>query len=215
MKNQRGFAALEAVLILIIIVIIGGVVWYVIKQNKDTAGPGASTVSKTEKEPIEEYKPTSTVPKDWKIYENKKYKISFAYPGNSKVDVGKGDQEHETGIHKDVNELVYFTISEIGGGGEGGDGLFLSFYAFDLSIEQTIEKLKESYVEENPVPAPTLKEITFQGKKGLKVNISESDNPLLKYYVEHNGYTFELPLIDPNYIPYNTPKVIVDSIKFL
>lgn len=215
MKNQRGFAALEAVLILIIVAMIGGVVWYVVKQNQDKAEPKASTISETEKKPVEEYKPTTTVPDDWKIYENEKYKISFAHPGNSKVEIGKGDQEHETGIHKDVNELVYFTISEIGSGGEGGDGLFVSFYAFDLSIEQTIEKLKESYEEENPVPAPTSKEITFQGKKGLEVNIGDSDNPLFQYYVEHNGYTFELPLIDPNYIPYNTPKVIVDSFKFL
>jgi hypothetical protein len=236
MKNQRGFAALEAVLIVIIIAMLGGVIWYVVKQNKDTGQTGSSSSSAMEQS-TEKYKPTFSVPDGWKTYENQEYKISFAYPHDWKVDTKTKEPGQENSYS--ASELINFSINSRGVFlSTSGEPIDASITVLDQPAEQIIEKLKKDYDEtyeeqiklgggygENLPRVFTSKEIIFQGKKGFEVIQGEFNNNFVIYYfVEHNGHTFWMPGFDPEIAttqdedptnPTYTARTIIDSVKFL
>lgn len=85
MKNQRGFAILEAVLILVIIAIVGGVGWYVVKQNKDKDQSKTETSSSSApQEPsLQEIETLDT--SDWKNYTDDGG-YTFSYPSDWSLD---------------------------------------------------------------------------------------------------------------------------------
>ncbi|HET9850615.1 MAG TPA: hypothetical protein VFP35_03265 [Candidatus Saccharimonadales bacterium] len=85
MKRQSGFAALEALLILIIIAIIGGTGYYVwhsknqtdkiLNSTTNTSSSRTATKSTVAEPPADPYK-------GWSTYTTKGEKISFRYPEN-------------------------------------------------------------------------------------------------------------------------------------
>jgi hypothetical protein len=83
-KNQSGFSAVEAFLILVIVGIIGGTGWYVLRANNNTnktlnnagLGTAAKTRKKTSPAPTPPVDPTSS----WTSYSSKSGKYSLKYP---------------------------------------------------------------------------------------------------------------------------------------
>jgi hypothetical protein len=86
--NQKGFAVLHIVLILIVVAIVGFAGWYVYKANKDTN----STLNNLDNSEISITATPTPAPTiedetaDWKIYTSEKYKFSFKYPADWVVD---------------------------------------------------------------------------------------------------------------------------------
>jgi Tfp pilus assembly protein PilV len=83
-KNQSGFSAIEALLILVIVGIIGGTGWYVLQANKNTnntlnnagLGTAAKSGKKISPAPTSPADPTSS----WTSYSSKSGKYSLKYP---------------------------------------------------------------------------------------------------------------------------------------
>lgn len=66
-KNQKGFSAIEGLLILVIVGIIGGTGWYVWdRNNSESTNTGTPTSSEEKKETVEE----NLVSKNWKRYKS-------------------------------------------------------------------------------------------------------------------------------------------------
>jgi hypothetical protein len=111
-KNQKGFSAVEGLLIFIIVAIIAGVGWYVWDSNKKTNNILNSADKSSNATPISTKKKTTTdktTPdpySGWKGYTNSKYGISFKYPttwalsDESQLDPSKSatKQEFATGL---------------------------------------------------------------------------------------------------------------------
>src|ERR1700722_1729362 len=79
-KNEHGFSAVELVLVIIIIVLIGGVSWIVYKNHhKTNLSNNLSTSTKLTTAP--KRPTTTTIPyAGWKTYTLKQEKITFRYP---------------------------------------------------------------------------------------------------------------------------------------
>lgn len=75
MKNQKGFSAVEALLILIIIGLLSVIGWHVWDSNKKTNGSAK----------IAESKPLNGNPSEWSWYEKKGAGFKFSYPKNWKI----------------------------------------------------------------------------------------------------------------------------------
>ena len=74
-KNEKGFSAVEALIILVIVVLIGGVGYLIYKNHHKAAAPLAVTVTKT----------TTTKPAPavtWKTYSNQQAGFTFQYPAS-------------------------------------------------------------------------------------------------------------------------------------
>jgi hypothetical protein len=79
--NEKGFSAVEGLLILIIVSIIGGAGWYVWNANNkaqdslDNADASSSTTAN-----LKSKKGNFQLPAGWQWYENKELSVKFAYP---------------------------------------------------------------------------------------------------------------------------------------
>jgi type II secretory pathway pseudopilin PulG len=90
MKNQKGFSIIEAILILVIVGMIGGIGWYVWSaQNKvnqtlnkadsvSNSAPKVTTKAKTSTSTKNETLNTT----NWSMYTNTQFKYSYKYPNN-------------------------------------------------------------------------------------------------------------------------------------
>src|SRR3990167_7517418 len=77
--NQKGFSAVEAILIFVIIAMLAGVGWYVWKQNKSSE-PTPVTTSNNKATKIEYTAKITSIPADWQTYINKPNKYSLSFP---------------------------------------------------------------------------------------------------------------------------------------
>lgn len=78
MKNTKGFALVEALLIFVIIGALAGVGWYVYqRQNTDEGDDSYTYGTNVPAEPVQE---ESTVPEGYTAYTNEELGISFYYP---------------------------------------------------------------------------------------------------------------------------------------
>lgn len=87
-KNQSGFAVLETIVILIILIGVAGVAWSVGKNSK----PGGNISTENA---VGISSKQSIAPAGWKTFIDQKDKLSFDYPAAWRVDIKK------TGIHTD------------------------------------------------------------------------------------------------------------------
>jgi hypothetical protein len=77
MKNQKGFLDLTLILALVIIIAVGGFVWWRV-SNADEPTVADSTLKTTKTANTEELEPT--IPEGWVEYVNEEFGFSFAYP---------------------------------------------------------------------------------------------------------------------------------------
>jgi cytoskeletal protein RodZ len=85
-KNQSGFSAIAALLILVIVGIVGGTGWYVMQANKSTddtlSKSGLGVVAKTSKNNSPAPEPQSDLTVNWTPYSSTSQKFSVKYPQN-------------------------------------------------------------------------------------------------------------------------------------
>ncbi len=81
-KNELGFGALEVILILIIVAIIGGVGWYVIHNRAKTTTSSSTTPATSQARNLTKPKTTETVDPttSWITYSSKAGQYSLKYP---------------------------------------------------------------------------------------------------------------------------------------
>lgn len=115
--NQDGFSIIEGLLILVIIAIIGGTGWYVMKatSNSDKAFSQTSSTSLRKSE-------SKTAINSLETYTNDEYGFSFKYPKSWKLTKnlqdGRGAQEGDVVVESPNGTKVHFGPNQ---GGKGGD----------------------------------------------------------------------------------------------
>ncbi len=192
--NKSGFTAIEALLIVVIagILIVTG--WYVWKQknNSTTSNSQSSTLSSTP----EVYKRTTSVPKDWKTYTNKTYKISFSYPASWTIrtsTINKKSGEDTQNVYS-LNATKIFVIC-------------YKFKATDQvcseeininnqNFEQSLTQLRK-YLNNNP-PKAVEKELLIDGHKLAEFSLPTNGTGSTAqkwYYISANGFTYSLPTV--------------------
>lgn len=82
-KNELGFGAVEGILILVIVLLIGVVGWFVYKNQNKAISSTSATTSKTASSPVKT--PTIVDPyAGWTTYISKAEKVSYKYPSDWK-----------------------------------------------------------------------------------------------------------------------------------
>ncbi len=200
MDFHKVFAAVG--IILIVMIIIGGGMWYMVQSAEDkipvdddiTVTKVATNSAKTAS--------SSAIPSDWKTYETKEY--TFKYPKDWKAEVKKiqrpeGEQEEIRLLSPNAK------VSEIGV--EAGEGMVSvtqgTLIRFLISNQYTSEKKLIDYVKEvNPEvtsgggavsEAPVGKEraVRVDTKVGLYGG-AETDFISTVYYVVNDGKLYEI-----------------------
>ena len=147
-RDQSGFSAVEAILILVVVGIIGFTGWFVYKSQSDTSKTlntaGNSTASTTNKKSPA----TSTAPTDeiatWTPYTSANSTFTFRIPDGWKL-TAQTDADLVYGVG---DNIVYkagtpATVTKTTG---GRDGLYGFFIAFDSSV-QTSQRTFTGYTK--------------------------------------------------------------------
>jgi hypothetical protein len=121
-KNQKGFSAVEGMLILVIVGIIGGVGWYVWNSN-NKANQSLDNASKASSTGVSQIKVSGfKVPSDWLTYRNDDYGFSFKHPNDWKLKENSGVDGRGVEVEVSVISPNATEVSFIGDqGGKGGD----------------------------------------------------------------------------------------------
>lgn len=184
--NQKGFGAVEGLIIVVVIAVIGVIGWYVFAHKK-TAKPTSSTSSKTTSSSAETpVKPVSIdETTSWYLYESPAKEFSLRLPDGWKLDRYMKSAAIYAG---EATSIIYAkgtlaTITEVNGGRDfSGIAYSLTFqktadYASPSGTKQagltttgglTIDKYLET-ITEDPValgPPKGTKEFTYRVAKG-------------------------------------------------
>jgi hypothetical protein len=114
--SSKGFSHLEVLLIIVVIALIGGAGFYVLKNNKHQNT--ATNQTKTDSTQVQD----NTIPQI-KVYKSTQYGFSFQYPGDWQLttdlkDLGRGGPEGDIVVTSPTGTKVHFGP---GYGGKGGE----------------------------------------------------------------------------------------------
>jgi hypothetical protein len=111
-KNQKGFSALEGLLILVIVGLIGFVGWYV-WQAKNNADDNLSSATETSNS--SQSTATSNPYAGWKTYTSNNEKFTFKYPSNWELngEAASGNLKEEVGLRGPNNFLMTYSLVKI------------------------------------------------------------------------------------------------------
>lgn len=206
--NQKGFSV-STVLILILVMatlVLAG--WYVWQKNEDSQSKNPTNASANTRQ-VTAYRRTTTVPSDWKTYQDPNYPVSFSYPSTwIVVPDSKG------------NPTMY--DYEIGAGAtqQNFDAL-MGIKQQSLAI--TVEEYKKNFLENSQYHPKLLsqKQLTIDGNPAQEFRYAQiissdgeqkQDGIERQYFVYFNGNTYTLPVVHETDRPYGITAA--DSLMF-
>lgn len=178
MKNQKGFSAVEGLLILIIIGILGFVGWYV-WSAKDKTSKSFDEVASSNN--------STTGIQTLKEYKNTQYGFSFKYPSDWTFeeqfeDAGRGGKEGEVKVTSKNNTVVTFKGDY---GGKGG------------SCEENPADIPHKTKNCNTIEVLDIEQISEKGVGNYPINLyktrftfGEENKSEYGLYVESGEYAF-------------------------
>lgn len=222
-QNEYGFTLPEILLIMALVFVIGFTGWYVIETRNNISTDNAtpqSTTNEVGKNKISEYKRTTSVPIDWKTYENKQYGITFSYPGISEVkeDAKSNPALYDYEIGVSASQQTFDALIGIN----------------KLPLETAVNRYKSNFLQagsEQLRPKIIIeKNITIDGYHATEIQYSQitgmagspetqkESPPETQYFIFANGYTYTLPIVTTSDInPQFTAKeslIFFESVHF-
>jgi hypothetical protein len=166
-KNQIGFSAIEFLLAIVIVGLVGGVSFYVysVNQSRKPSEAKQDQLPQAQEENTITLNNKGVAPTGWKQYKDPTYNFGFSYPPDWQVHNGtfKPGESADGSIYY-VNVDVPNPIE-----GDGGYGI----YVFDLPLDKVVKiaKGEESLQPNNFPPDPwkgtqtTIRKGTYSGTK--------------------------------------------------
>jgi hypothetical protein len=117
--NSKGFSHLEVLLIIVVLALVGGAGYYVLKQNNKHQNSTSNQPSTTQTQTNSNTQTATQL----KEYKNDEYGFSFQYPSDWNLsvdlkDIGRGMNEGDVVVTSPYGTKVHFGPN---GGGKGGD----------------------------------------------------------------------------------------------
>lgn len=222
--NQKGFSVVEVLLALLVVGLIGSAGWYVWHNKSNTRKQTATTANGTQSSQLEAYKRTTTIPKDWIVYSNDKYKFDISYPSNWRIDANDGNTLAESTKAKDKS---FFSL----GFRPYSAGSMEIQYVLDVSHE-TLEQAvnwRENIVRDGQAEGggtgvkftiTNKKYFTYDGHQAVRIDQTSDDGtPPNSYsseiYISANEllYKFDTSFHDKNALEDKDILTVFESLK--
>jgi len=191
MKNQKGFGAVEALLIVVIVGLIGFVGWYVWNAKSDSESQFKASTSNESKDSNSPsiYKKTTKVPSSWVAFSNKYYKLTISHPTEWYVS-GYEFSEFVEGTHQ------VYGVDMAKSKNKDCECATVTVKIYNQSLESTVafekNKLKLPKSNTNNLTVTNLK---INGNDAVKIDAHDS-NVLsgTMYLIYKDSYTYEVIL---------------------
>ena len=184
-KNQNGFSAAEALVIIFILGILSFCVWLFWQKANDNSADGKSS-SQVQKKDI-----NSSSKVTLKQYKNVEYGVTFSYPSNWKInedieDIGRGYPEGDVTITSPNDTKVTFNFNQGGKGGDCWDDSANTRTARTCTTRTILSVEQISKISSQPVYffTASAKQAEMDGSRttyyvGLASDFANSEAPLL------------------------------------
>lgn len=218
--NQKGFSAVEIVLVVVIVALAGFIGWsaWGAKQSNPTENNSSQAVGT-----LEAYERSTTVPDDWNEYSNEEYGISLSYPSEYEIDffaVPTSDGEQNVDSENAAEGVVI---------GVKWPEFVQVVYEAEIgikkqSLEDTVGQLKKNFFNANGPELLSERNITMDGHTAREFRYKHEEGNVhtdYLYLVYANGYTYSLPTIhegeEPSEQPYDLNSedtlTLVESVR--
>jgi hypothetical protein len=194
--SQKGYSAAHLLLGLVIVGIIGFAGWKVYDASKETK-KSQDNSNKNEVVKTEVYKRSTTVPKSWKKYTNKEYKVSFNYPAEWKISestFNKKSGVEEQNVYSDEATKIFVICYKSSVRDQWCSAqININNQDFAKSVAQ-LRKYYKKNVTDSPYKETAL---TIDGNEALEFRVEAKDGyPAQKeYLINANGYTYGLTTV--------------------
>jgi hypothetical protein len=177
-KNQHGFSAVEALLILVIVGLIGFVGWYVLNTQKKTSDILKPVSNSTLKHKAKTTEQASFIPnesgayKDWKTYRSLLDSgLTFRYPSDWVVDIPTKVFKNDIG-----GEETGVTLFSREPQTRPGDGAAIPTSEF---MCVTFQEYGGKWIDSQLSPGEPLTSESFQARgKSVSLNVYKGDTPM-------------------------------------
>lgn len=192
-KDQKGFSAVELLLVVVFVGLIGFVGWTVY-QRQDKQNSQTTATQQTEKVP-ETYQRTTTVPSDWKTFENEEYKLTFSYPSDWTISTNlitkKSGEDMQNIFSDNATKIFVICYKETAQSQSCAEQININNQPFSQSLVQ----LRKYYSANNSPYQET--ELVLDGHVLVEFRSeARGDFPAEKsYYLDANGYTYGLTTV--------------------
>ena len=199
-KNEKGFGALEALLIIVIIGLLGLAGWmFFSKQNDKNINSATKTTQSTPKNEnntkTTAEESTKTAAK-WQKYTNAKYKFGYSYPEGAKITEREDAQFFETTAIRDNGNNPALNVW-----GNGNYKVQVQAYQYD----QTLTDFLKTYGKK-----ATVSNVNGLDKASVDVSSEETQGPsYTEYYFGKSGTILSLVVVGD--FPYEL-KDLLDSV---
>lgn len=192
-KNEKGFGAVEALLVLVIVAVLGFVGWYVWHNRATNTAPTTTSASASK---VTTYSRTTTVPSDWRSYKNTTYKLSLAYPNGgwstSFATYDKKDFSGENDYSKDATSLA--TVCYLPPNVQ--QTCYDKLEIIGQSLNDTVSQIKQTYFKPDNFKSIKETNLTIDGHSAVEIYAQANDSTGIKYYfVYANGFTYVMPRV--------------------
>lgn len=236
LQSSKGFSLADVLIIVVVVGALGGVGSTVYQRQKTEPKPESPKITNFEecaaagnpimesypeqcaangqtfvRDVVEEYKRTTTVPRDWKKFTNADYNLSFFYPVELVVSfdsIDKNDGEQNV-FSKNATTVGQFCIKEQ----VDSQSCIGQINAFDQVIEETVKQY-QGYLERNDAEV-TVSNFMVEGKNASRVVATYPDEIVTTYFVGFNDNTYVFPEIRENSeLSQDAALAIFESAKF-
>jgi len=173
-KNQDGFSVVEIVLVIVVVGLIGGVGWYVVKARNNSDKTVESTAQSKSESPTKTTTPTKDPYEGMRKYSNDKYGITFYHPkdwNTEEVPIdtpsGPTPTEFAVNIQGNTNEKYSETAS-------------LEIHTKNL---QEITKEYDAYYGQSTTAKINKVTGTLKGKESVHLTITQPDGDKTEHYL--------------------------------
>ena len=180
-KSSKGFSAVELLIIIVVVGVLGAGGWLVWHRSKKNDTP----VSKTQQSATQTttYKRSTTVPANWKTYHNTASKFSFSYPSDWSVRSSETDGPVTVDIYPKGAANPQYIIS-----------------TSDMTLAQAVADLKKNIQNDPSIDKGVTytitkdQQLTYDGHPAQRIDFISDDGtsktPGMQFFISANGKTY-------------------------
>lgn len=201
-KNQKGFSAVEVIVVIVIVGLLGAVGWLVYDRQKSTSvNSSSSDASANPAQPTIQPKTVTSKPVDpysgWKVETNEKYKFTYKYPvTDSKYTWTSFVTENPSSsqLYK-LGEYINAAGVNLGTGGRAGYQPFAFKVTKVGSTEDQSTRQWEQNVDGNYYKKKSQTTVTKNGLTGTKweyQSLNDSNSDFIRYQFTKDGMNYHI-----------------------
>ncbi len=221
-QNQNGFSVVEITLVIAIFALLGVGGWYVIDQKSNENTQKTTTSTNNQSEQLEAYEASTTVPGNWKVYKNDKYKFAISHPADWELGESDENMIAESSAATDKSMFYLGFRPFLNGSKEIQYSIHVTHETLEQAIDSYKTNIQRTQTEDESIKLSTTSEKNFMydGHEAMQFETTSDDGTKPNSYstlilISANNllYKFDTGFHDENVLQDGDLLTVFESLK--